>query len=143
MSTLPIIQMFTSYLGDERHFSPYTARCYGADLRQYLEYLTKEFAIKASEEQEKNATTKVTDQARTGQRPTVSGADFHPSNLTDAVCQASADVIRGFLSHLGENQYSAATMARKRSLVMRSFSRAARRSSSARLRSTIDPIIEQ
>lgn len=113
MFTLPIIQMFTSYLGDERHFSPYTARCYGADLRQYLEYLTKEFAIKASEEQEKNATAKVTEQARSGQRPAASGADFHPNNLTDAVCQASADVIRGFLAHLGDSQYSAATMARK------------------------------
>ena len=34
MTTLPIIAGFTSYLMDERHFSHYTARCYGADLRQ-------------------------------------------------------------------------------------------------------------
>ena len=32
---LPVIEQFMSYLLDERHFSPYTSRCYGVDLRQY------------------------------------------------------------------------------------------------------------
>jgi len=35
----PLISQFVNYLRYERHFSPYTARCYGADLRQYAEYL--------------------------------------------------------------------------------------------------------
>jgi integrase/recombinase XerC len=35
----PLIEQFVAYLRFERHFSPYTARCYGADLRQYSEYL--------------------------------------------------------------------------------------------------------
>ena len=34
-----IIDQFINYLRFERHFSQYTARCYGADLRQYAEYL--------------------------------------------------------------------------------------------------------
>ena len=42
MTTLPITQSFAGYLTDERHFSPYTARCYGADLRQFIEYLVDE-----------------------------------------------------------------------------------------------------
>ena len=42
MNTLPMIEQFLSYLTDERHFSPYTARCYGADLRQYSEHLIEE-----------------------------------------------------------------------------------------------------
>ena len=42
MSTLPITEQFGVYLTDERRFSPYTARCYGADLRQYLEHLISE-----------------------------------------------------------------------------------------------------
>src|SRR5262249_28597143 len=113
MSNLPLTGAFTSYLGDERHFSPYTARCYGADLRQYLEYLTKEYGIKAGEDQEKAATNKYNEQSRSGQRPAAAGNDFHPATLTEAVCLASADVIRGFLANLGESQYSAATMARK------------------------------
>ena len=41
MSTLPITDAFSSYLMDERHFSPYTARCYGADLRQFVERLRR------------------------------------------------------------------------------------------------------
>ena len=36
MSSLPITDAFASYLTDERHFSPYTALCYGADLRQFV-----------------------------------------------------------------------------------------------------------
>ena len=43
--TLPIITGFLDYLLDERHFSPYTARCYGVDLRQYVEYLADEHSI--------------------------------------------------------------------------------------------------
>ena len=34
-----LVQQFVDYLRHERHFSPYTARCYGADLRQYCEHL--------------------------------------------------------------------------------------------------------
>jgi integrase/recombinase XerC len=33
------IEGFINYLRFERHFSPYTARCYDADLRQYVEFL--------------------------------------------------------------------------------------------------------
>ena len=43
--TLPLVQSFLDYLVDERHFSPYTARCYGLDLRQYGEFLADEFNI--------------------------------------------------------------------------------------------------
>ena len=34
-----LVQQFVDYLRHERHFSPYTARCYGADLRQFCEHL--------------------------------------------------------------------------------------------------------
>ena len=45
MSTLPITEAFAAYLTDERHFSAYTARCYGADLRQFIEHLVQETGI--------------------------------------------------------------------------------------------------
>ena len=35
---IPLIEQFANYLRFERHFSPYTARCYEADLRQYVEF---------------------------------------------------------------------------------------------------------
>ena len=41
----PLIGQFLTYLIDERHFSPYTSRCYGLDLRQFAEYLTAEHSI--------------------------------------------------------------------------------------------------
>jgi len=35
---LPLVEQFLTYLTDERHFSPYTSRCYGLDLRQFIEF---------------------------------------------------------------------------------------------------------
>ena len=46
---LPIVKTFTEYLLDERHFSQYTSRCYGADLRQYVEYLEETLGEPANE----------------------------------------------------------------------------------------------
>ena len=41
-SNLPIVDRFIAYLADERHFSPYTGRCYGLDLRQYVDFVATE-----------------------------------------------------------------------------------------------------
>lgn len=35
----PVVDAFVDYLAHERHFSPYTSKCYGADLRQYAAFL--------------------------------------------------------------------------------------------------------
>src|SRR5213594_103721 len=45
---LPVVEDFLRYLLDERHFSPYTSRCYGVDLRQYVDHLTEEHHIRAT-----------------------------------------------------------------------------------------------
>ena len=55
-SSPPLVGQFVDYLRYERHFSPYTARCYNADLRQYVEFLNGD---------------------------TVSGATVEPSEATD------------------------------------------------------------
>lgn len=106
MSTLPITQAFASYLTDERHFSPYTARCYGADLRQYIEYLCDDTGIELNEQAERDALTR-----REAGKEVV--GSIGPKTITEIVCEADADLIRQFLAHLSEEQYSAATMARK------------------------------
>ena len=56
---LPILNGFSSYLMDERHFSHYTARCYGADLRQYVEFLAEEGNITIKETNEQSAFDKI------------------------------------------------------------------------------------
>lgn len=108
MSTLPITEAFTAYLADERHFSPYTARCYGADLRQYIEFLAKALGLEVNASAEKAAFDRAP-QGRTSGAPTPEKF----TTITDAIVTANPDRIRAFLAHLGEQQYSPATMARK------------------------------
>ena len=43
---IALIDQFVNYLRFERHFSPYTARCYGADLRQYTLYMAGETLLR-------------------------------------------------------------------------------------------------
>ncbi|QOJ01490.1 MAG: tyrosine recombinase XerC [Phycisphaeraceae bacterium] len=107
MSTLPITEAFTAYLADERHFSPYTARCYGADLRQYIEYLADEFGVTVDPSREKAAMTEPIE------RGVTMGPEAKVETVTRAIRGASSDLVRQFLGYLGEQQYSAATMARK------------------------------
>ncbi|QNN24625.1 tyrosine recombinase XerC [Planctomycetales bacterium ZRK34] len=86
---VPLITQFLEYLQLERHFSPFTARCYGADLRQYAQFLAGE-----NESASDNG-----DGASTG--------------IGHAIISADALSVRRFLTHLDEYEYSAATMARK------------------------------
>ncbi|MCA9297900.1 MAG: site-specific integrase, partial [Phycisphaerales bacterium] len=109
MATLAITEAFTSYLIDERHFSPYTARCYGADLRQFVEFLSEEFNIEIDQNRETSA-------FRSHEQPTGNGTvagTITPETITAIIMEANPDTIRTFLGYLGEQQYSPATMARK------------------------------
>ncbi|MAB82102.1 MAG: tyrosine recombinase [Phycisphaerae bacterium] len=105
---LPIIAGFLEYLLDERHFSPYTARCYGVDLRQYVEYLTDEHSLTVDLAQEGEAWNRVS-----GGNHSDVVATVGPPTLTTFMIEADVTRIRGFLAHLSESNYSAATMARK------------------------------
>src|SRR5258705_13027209 len=109
-STLPIIAVFTSYLMDERLFSHYTARCYGADLRQYVEFLSDEGNIEVKEAVEQSAFDKI---AGNGTSNGDVMGSIMPATVTKMICDANPDSIREFLNHLGTKEYSAATMARK------------------------------
>ena len=121
MSTLPITEAFSSYLTDERHFSPYTARCYGADLRQFVNFLVEEYGIELDQPREEDAYRR-----RAGGTGDVAGA-IEPKTITGIICEASPDVIRQFLSHLSQHMYSSATMARKIATLRSFFKWAERR----------------
>lgn len=122
MTTLPITDAFASYLTDERRFSPYTARCYGADLRQFIEFFLDEMGIELNIEAEQESYQRRLD--HTDQSP-VAGS-IGPKTVTTVICSADADTIRPFLAHLAENNYSPATMARKIA-TLRSFYKWAQR----------------
>lgn len=111
MTSLPLTDAFTSYLADERHFSPYTARCYGADLRQYVEFLVGHAKLTVDQTREKRVMEAILT-ARGANQPMPKG-DGADATVTHFMCIANAESIREFLTHLGSQQYSAATMARK------------------------------
>ncbi len=98
--TSSLIGKFVDYLRFERHFSPYTARCYGADLRQYAAYLTTGDA--SSIPAGNNGTSQ--DQE---------GEAGHNPQINQRITGADAMIIRGFLSQLDGLGYSLATVARK------------------------------
>ena len=104
---LPIVKTFTEYLLDERHFSQYTSRCYGADLRQYVEHLEESLGEAATETAEALAF----EQGNAG-----------TDTVTGLILGANTDRIRAFLATLAEQEYSPATMARKIA-TLRSFHR--------------------
>jgi len=123
MANLQIVESFLNYLLHERHFSAYTAKCYGADLRQYSDYLADEFDINVNVEQEGRALQA----ARMNGSNASPGAAAAPT-VTGNIMLADVNVIRAFLSHLSEQNYSASTMARKIA-TLRSFYKWADRTS--------------
>ena len=121
---LPVVNAFLEHLLDERHFSPYTARCYGVDLRQYVDFLSDEHGIEIDRTHEQQAYRRQCDKARpegSGSADVV-GTVGSAKSITDAMLSANVDSIRAFLGHLDGFQYSAATMARKIA-TLRSFYR--------------------
>ncbi len=120
---LPVIAGFMSYLLDERHFSPYTSRCYGVDLRQYAEFLTDELNISSNHEQETQAFARFAQLAGNGGAPKADVvATLAPATITEAILKMDVEGIRKFLENLSHQNYSPATMARKIA-TLRSFHR--------------------
>lgn len=105
---LPVIKAFLDHLLEERAFSPYTAKCYGVDLRQYTAWLAEESALTVNDRDEQSAWARV----RSEDDSDVVGS-VAPPTMTAMVLAADVDRIRQFLAHLSERGYSAATMARK------------------------------
>lgn len=119
---LQVIKDFLSYLLDDRHFSPYTARCYGVDLRQYIEYLGESLNIHINEQQEADALRSRIKRQSEGANNEHIVATLGASTITAAMLDADVNAIRKFLENLSEQNYSPATMARKIA-TLRSFYR--------------------
>lgn len=112
MSTFAVINGFLAYLDGERHFSGYTSRCYGADLRQFTDWAQRTLAIELNESAEKRAYDQRIERT-TRTEPVNPAASIGGTSITDRLLDASSDFVRGFLESLSGNEYSAATMARK------------------------------
>lgn len=107
---LGIVEAFLHYLLDDRHFSPYTARCYGVDLRQYADFLLDRFDVTLDSGRESEVWEhRKANPANTGNVVEWSG----PPTITAAMLRSEVEIIREYLASLAEHNYSSATMARK------------------------------
>lgn len=111
--TPQIIDQFINYLRYERHFSQYTARCYGADLRQYAEYLEAKNAETSSPEPQAPQLSLATQEPIVIMGSPMQHNTPEQGTTEQTMIHADAMVIRGFLTHLDSFGYSPATTARK------------------------------
>jgi len=112
MEESKIIQKFLDYLKYERRFSEHTAKCYGADLTQFGEFLCG-----ASEGHPGDGDTVSFDQHEG--TATAVATKVHV-NIDQLLLKTGTDSVRAYLAHLNEKQYSRATIARKLA-TLRSF----------------------
>ncbi|MFQ5491790.1 MAG: tyrosine recombinase XerC [Phycisphaerae bacterium] len=120
-----LINEFLNYLTFERHFSPHTAKCYSADLRQFTEFLCSDHSSGSAG-------------GVGGHGPSFADGPGHSTSVATATVTASAtdlrkmyldvdaDNIRRFLAFLGQQDYSKSTTARKLA-TLRSFYKFCRR----------------
>jgi integrase/recombinase XerC len=119
----PRVQSFLNYLQFERHFSSYTSRCYGADLRQFCQFLLGIPAeimpddihdvagLNARATEAATATAMVEAPVK---------VDTSPEHAENLLIVATADDVRNYLQFMRDHNYSKATMARKLA-TLRSF----------------------
>lgn len=112
MEKSAIAQGFLDYLSLEKRFSEYTAKCYGADLRQFADFLI-----------ERSGDGSVHDQDTFGQQGDVASTALATQSavqIDQLLIAADVNTIRTYLALLNEKQYSRATVARKLA-TLRSF----------------------
>ncbi len=105
-----IIQDFLNYLNFEKRFSEHTAKCYGADLRQFADFLVN----RPSDAPQSESPSQ-------GYQPDGHGVAVQTNPQVDQLLlKVDVNAVRGYLAILNEQQYSKSTIARKLA-TLRSF----------------------
>ena len=114
MEESTIIRKFLDYLKFEKRFSEHTAKCYGADLSQFSEFLigTSDAGHQPADEPISLA------QQQAG--PATAVATQATLKVDQLLLSTQTDTVRAYLALLNEKQYSKATIARKLA-TLRSF----------------------
>ena len=108
-----IVQEFLSYLKFEKRFSPHTAKCYGADLEQFSQFLTGRSDGGQHHDEHSLA------DAHHGGTATAVAVQTNVK-LDKLLLAVDVNSIRAYLAALNEKQYSKSTIARKLA-TLRSF----------------------
>jgi len=108
-----IIQEFLNYLQFEKRFSGHTAKCYGADLRQFSDFLIAHSDSAPSAHEPISLT-----QQQGG--PATALATETDLKVDQLLLSVDVNTVRAYLAQLNEKQYSKSTIARKLA-TLRSF----------------------
>jgi integrase/recombinase XerC len=108
-----IIEQFLNYLKYEKRFSEHTAKCYGADLTQFGEFLLARLG------QDAPGTDGLSLEPHEGGAATAVAVQTE-QKLDQLLLSADVNEARGYLAYLNEKGYSKATIARKLA-TLRSF----------------------
>jgi integrase/recombinase XerC len=114
MEESTIIRKFLDYLKFEKRFSEHTAKCYGADLNQFGEFL-----IGISDAGHQPADEPIS-LAQHQAGPATAVATQATLKVDQLLLSTQTDTVRTYLAFLNEKQYSKATIARKLA-TLRSF----------------------
>ncbi len=118
MTDNPLIIEFLNYLKFERHFSPHTAKCYAADLRQFGEFLG---GVGGPDDSSGSASGSGFGSAPRGQAVgSPATATVGKTDLRRKFLQVAPERVKGFLAFLGQQNYSKSTTGRKLA-TLRSF----------------------
>ncbi len=112
MDNSVVIQEFSNYLKFEKHFSSHTAKCYGADLEQYVSFL--------SEQGDSEHSTDVANPWDTSGGNATATEVQQKVEIDKLLLGADVNTIRQFMASLASQQYSKSTTARKLA-TLRSF----------------------
>ncbi|MCJ7729729.1 MAG: tyrosine recombinase XerC [Sedimentisphaerales bacterium] len=107
-----VIQKFLDYLKFEKRFSEHTAKCYGADLTQFSEFLMGASGTGGT------GTEPISLAQQEGLATAV--ATQTDSRIDELLLSVEVNTVRAYLSFLNERQYAKATTARKLA-TLRSF----------------------
>ena len=106
-------QEFLNYLNFEKRFSEHTAKCYGADLRQFGKFLLDSPEQSSSDNQSDSTGSMNTNQggvATAVQTQTTAKVD---QKVDQKLLTVDVNVVRAYMAQLTEKQYSKTTIARK------------------------------
>ncbi|MHC4423462.1 MAG: tyrosine recombinase XerC [Planctomycetota bacterium] len=106
MEDSTIAQEFLSYLKFERRFSEHTAKCYGADLVQFGEFL-------AGRSEDSSSTGEAISLSHPEGAAATAVATHTGTKLDQLFISVDVNTVRAYLAFLNERQYSRATVARK------------------------------
>lgn len=113
MEDAVLVQEFLNYLSFEKRFSEHTAKCYGADLRQFVDFL--------GQKQQDNTDSSSMNPASANQNYNNTALQTETeTKVKEMLMAVGVNDIRAYMAELNEKQYSKSTSARKLA-TMRSF----------------------